>query len=74
MEPFGSLTPRGQVRRLNGLALLALSGFGLDPARLTPLRHEQNSTFKVELEGGPYVLRISRPGVHEPATIGSEMA
>ena len=74
MEPFGSLTPRGQVRRLHRLGLSALSGFGLGPARLTPLRHEQNTTFKVEADGGPYVLRISRPGVHEPVTIGSEMA
>jgi Ser/Thr protein kinase RdoA (MazF antagonist) len=51
-----------------------LNNFGLDGARMTPLRHQHNTTFKVYAEGGPYVLRINRPDVHMAATIGSEMA
>jgi len=38
------------------------------------LRHEANTTFRVEAEGGPFVLRISRPDVHTAQTIESEMA
>jgi Ser/Thr protein kinase RdoA (MazF antagonist) len=37
------------------------------------LQHQHNTTFKVEADGGPYVLRISRPGAHTPAAIESEM-
>lgn len=41
---------------------------------MTPLRHENNSTFRVDAIGGPYILRINRIGVHTTATIESEMA
>ena len=71
---YHALGRRAQIERLRGLARSALSGYGLEDARLTLLRHEHNTTFRVDGAGGPYVLRINRPGVHTPATIASEMA
>jgi Ser/Thr protein kinase RdoA (MazF antagonist) len=73
-EPFGSLSRRGQLTRLHRLGRVALAGYGLSAARLTTLRHEQNTTFRIDAEGGPYVLRINRPGVYSPNMVASEMA
>jgi Ser/Thr protein kinase RdoA (MazF antagonist) len=71
---YGSLSRRGQIGRLRRLGRSALAGYGLEGARLSPLRHEHNTTFRVDAHGGPYVLRINRPGVNAAETIGSEMA
>jgi hypothetical protein len=51
-----------------------LAAYGLEDARLTLLSHRYNTTFRVEVPGGPYVLRISRPQVQTAETIESEMA
>jgi Ser/Thr protein kinase RdoA (MazF antagonist) len=51
-----------------------LRQFGIDNARLTVLRHEHNTTFRVDTAVGRYVLRLNRIGVHDERTIGSEMA
>lgn len=51
-----------------------LARYGLEDARLTLLRYEQNTTFRVDGRGGPFLLRINRPGVHTRHTIGSETA
>ena len=72
--PYTALGRRGQIGRLRRLAQTALAGYGLEATALTPLRHEHNTTFRVHARGGPFVLRINRPGVHTVATIGSEMA
>lgn len=73
MQQYESLSRRGQLGRLRRLGHSALAKYGLERASLTSLRHEHNTTFRVDADGGPYVLRINRPGVHTPATIGSEM-
>ena len=73
-QTFASLRRRGQLGRLRRLGHTALAAYGLDGARLTLLRHEYNTTFRVEAPGGPYVLRINRPQVHTAVTIESEMA
>jgi Ser/Thr protein kinase RdoA (MazF antagonist) len=74
MRAFATLSRRGQLGRLRRLGRAALAGYGLGTARLTPLRHEHNTTFRVDARGGPYVLRINRPAVHAPDVITSEMA
>jgi Ser/Thr protein kinase RdoA (MazF antagonist) len=74
MQAYGTLGRRGQLARLRRLGQTALAGYGVESARLTPLRHEHNTTFKVDAAGGRYVLRVNRPGVHTSETIGSEMA
>ena len=74
MQAFSTLTRRGQLGRLRRLGRAALGRYGLEDARLTPLRHEHNTTFRVDARGGPYVLRISRPDVRDPGSIASEAA
>jgi Ser/Thr protein kinase RdoA (MazF antagonist) len=74
IEAFASLSRRGQLGRLRRLGRAALASYGLEGARLTLLRHEHNTTFRVDAGGGPYVLRINRPNVHTLETIASEMA
>ncbi len=69
-----SLSRRAQLRRLRRLGRTALASFGVEDARLTLLRHEANTTFRVETVGGRFLLRINRPNVHTPKTIESEMA
>jgi Ser/Thr protein kinase RdoA (MazF antagonist) len=51
-----------------------LTRYGLGGAQLTLQRYEHNATFRVDAHDGPFLLRINRPGVHTPDTIGSEMA
>jgi Ser/Thr protein kinase RdoA (MazF antagonist) len=74
MTPYAALSRRGQLARLRQLGRSALSAFGVEGGRLTVLRHEHNTTFRVDTDGGPFVLRINRPGVHTAQTIASEMA
>lgn len=69
-----SLSRRSQLLRLRRLGRTALASFGVEDARLTLLRHEANTTFRVETVGGRFLLRINRPNVHTPQTIESEMA
>jgi Ser/Thr protein kinase RdoA (MazF antagonist) len=74
VDAFASLSRRGQLRRLRRLGQAALARYGVEDARLTLERYEQNTTFRVEARGGRYLLRINRPGVHTADTIGFEMA
>ena len=69
-----SLSRRAQLRRLGRLGRTALASFGVADAPLTLLRHEANTTFRVETGGELFVLRINRPSVHSAQTIESEMA
>jgi hypothetical protein len=73
MTDYASLSNRGQVGRLRALGRRALASFGVDRARLTMLRHETNTTFRVDAAGDRYVLRISRGGTATADTIASEM-
>ena len=76
MRPYDSLSGRGQLGRLRRLGRAALAAYpgDLEDGRLTLLRHEQNVTYRVDAGGTRHVLRISRPDLHDAATIGSEMA
>jgi Ser/Thr protein kinase RdoA (MazF antagonist) len=69
-----SLSLRAQLRRLRRLGRTALASFGVQDAGLTLLRHEANTTFRVETVAGRFLLRINRPNVHTHETIESEMA
>ncbi len=74
MQPFSSLSKRGQVARLKKLAHNALTSFNVQPVKLTPLRHGDNTTFRIEAENGErYVLRIHRSAQRTPAEIRSEL-
>src|SRR5713226_9817562 len=81
------LLPRSiQLRRLRRLAQTALAAYELKAARLTPLQHFLNTTFRVDVpshalklhgDGGEkflrYALRISRSGYQDASTILSEL-
>jgi Ser/Thr protein kinase RdoA (MazF antagonist) len=73
-DVFASLSRREQLSRLRRLGRTALARYGLEDAQLTLQRYEHNTTFRVDARDGPYLLRINRPRVHTPDTIGSEMA
>lgn len=61
MRPFETLGTRGQLGRLRRLAETALRDYGIRPARLVPLAHMENTTFRVDgTTGERYVLRIHR--------------
>ena len=51
-----------------------MTSFGVQDTGLTLLRHEANTTFRVETVAGRFLLRINRPNVHTHETIESEMA
>jgi Ser/Thr protein kinase RdoA (MazF antagonist) len=74
VDGFAPLSRRGQLGRLRRVGRAALARYGLEDARLTLQRYEQNATFRVDAQGGPYLLRMNRPGVHTADTIGSEVA
>ncbi len=65
---------RAEVGRLRRTGQAALAQFGLDRAGLRLLRHEHNTTFRVDADDATFVLRIHRQGVHGPDTIRSELA
>jgi Ser/Thr protein kinase RdoA (MazF antagonist) len=65
---------RAEVGRLRRSGAAALARFGLDRPRLRLLRHEHNTTFRVDANGSAFVLRIHRQGVHGPDSITSELA
>ena len=74
MKPFETLTNAGQLHRLRRLAVSALTAYDLNEPRLTPLLHEDNSTFRVEsVNGERYVLRIHRP-LRTVEAVRSEMS
>jgi Ser/Thr protein kinase RdoA (MazF antagonist) len=74
MKPFETLTSRDQLRRLRQLAVKALQAYEITEPHLTPLRHEDNTTFRIDTTTGErYVLRIHRPSRKTVAEVRSEM-
>jgi Ser/Thr protein kinase RdoA (MazF antagonist) len=62
MKPFEILTNAGQLNRLRRLAESAFKAYDIPAPHLTPLLHEDNTTFRVDHANGErYVLRIHRP-------------
>ena len=74
LRPYASLGRRGELGRLRRIAGVVLHRFGIDDGRLTVLRHEHNTTFRVDTTTGRHVLRLNRIGIHDERTIASEMA
>lgn len=72
-KPFDTLTQRGQIGRMKGLALKALEQYPIVPINVSPLVHLFNSTFRVDTENGRFVMRINRPYDRSQAEIRSEM-
>ena len=61
MQLFETLSFRGQLDRLRRLGEDALAEYPIQRARLVPLAHAENTTFRVDTPSGErYVLRIHR--------------
>jgi len=76
MRDYENLTHRGQFQRIGRLARTVLREYDLSPdARLTPLHHGENTTFRVDdpVSGRRYCLRIHRPGYQSIDAIRSEL-
>ncbi|WP_370967888.1 phosphotransferase enzyme family protein [Amycolatopsis sp. cg9] len=74
-RPFAELDRAGRTRRLRRLAEAALTAYDVPVARLSPLAHGLNTTFRVDgADGHRYVLRVQRPDGPGPARVRSEMA
>ncbi|MCR6490334.1 phosphotransferase [Amycolatopsis sp. OK19-0408] len=74
-RPFAALDRSGRTRRLRRLAEAALTDYDVPVARLTPLGHGHNTTFRVDgADGHRYVLRVQRPDGPSAAQVRSEMA
>ena len=74
MKAYKSLGRGGQVRRLKALGEEALRAYGVEGARLAPLGHEENTTFRVEAaDGERYVVRNHRTRKHTADEIASEV-
>ena len=65
---------RRQLAGLHRMAAFALGRFDYEGAQLRLLRHEHNTTFRVDSAGQRFVRRISRPGMRDRVTIAAEMA
>jgi Ser/Thr protein kinase RdoA (MazF antagonist) len=74
--PWDSLTRIGRLRRIAALARVALSSYGLEPARLRLLADDSNTIYQVDSEQGRFVLRVGRGGVigHSVEQVGSEVS
>jgi Ser/Thr protein kinase RdoA (MazF antagonist) len=74
MRSFDTLTHIGQLRRLRRLALQALTAYDIGQARLIPLTHADNTTFRIDtVDGARYVLRIHRSTRKTPEEVRSEL-
>jgi Ser/Thr protein kinase RdoA (MazF antagonist) len=75
MTPFATLSKRGQIGRLQRMAVAVLPAFGLAPVRMVPLQHFGNTTYRIDAaDGSRYVLRVQRPNLHSIEEVRSEVA
>jgi Ser/Thr protein kinase RdoA (MazF antagonist) len=74
MNPFATLTPAGQCRRLHALARQALEVYDLTHIQSVPLAVHSNTLFKVTAAEGVFVLRVSIPDQRTLLEIQSELA
>lgn len=73
-KPFTALSQRGQVRHMRGLARQALQAYTVPVARMTPLKHVYNTTFRIAAPSGEqYVLRICHPRRTSVDVVQSEL-
>ncbi|MEV4055073.1 phosphotransferase [Amycolatopsis sp. NPDC049688] len=74
-RPFAELDRAGRTRRLRRLAEAALTAYAVPVARLTPLAHGLNTSFRIDgSDGHRYVLRVQRPDGPGVAQVRAEMA
>src|SRR6266478_738399 len=73
-QPSSTLSQRGQVRRLTGLARQALEAYAVPVASVTPLKHVYNKTFRITTQSGErHMLRICHPRRASVEVVQSEL-
>ena len=71
---FYDAAPDEQVRRLAGLAEVALPQWGLEDAEVTQVAYRENMTFRVDAgDRGVFALRIHQGNYRTDAQIQSEL-
>ncbi len=73
MKRYEDLTYTGQVRRLRGVAKLALKQYKIKYDKLIFIHHGENATFRVVTSKGKYLLRLHRPRYHSNQAITEEL-
>jgi Ser/Thr protein kinase RdoA (MazF antagonist) len=74
LKAFNELTYVGQVRRLKGLAKVALRSYPIEVASIQFINHGENATFQVcATSGQKFLLRIHRDDYHSKAAIEEEL-
>jgi Ser/Thr protein kinase RdoA (MazF antagonist) len=74
MKAYLELTSGGQMRRLRKAAVDACQKLGIEPGKVQPLNHGENTTFAVtEPNGKKWNLRLHRPGYQTRASVESEL-
>ena len=72
--PIEELTHTGRLRRYRRFASEGLSRYDIRDARLRPLLHAENTTFRVDSADGRFLFRIHSPGHRTLQQIRSELA
>jgi len=73
MQDFSQCNKDAQIERLQQLARKALKEFGIEPERMEPLVHAENTTFRVWSPQGEFCIRINRPGYQSTSNVRSEI-
>lgn len=72
---FAELSDRAQVGRLRAAAVEALAAYPVEPVRLRLLRHDYNTTFRLDTAGGErFAVRIGVNRRKPVAALEAEMA
>lgn len=74
MQPYDTLTERGQLRRLHRLALDVLANYDLPVDDLRLAGRYTNTLYRVQAAGRLYMLRVCRPGWRSETDLRSEAA
>ena len=74
MTEFDQLPVPRQIQLVSQLAEQALADWDLEGARLSLLKHRENSVFKVQpVAGEPRVMRVHRHDYHSDGQLASEL-
>lgn len=75
VSDYLGLTTRSQVAQIRAVAVAALADYDLDVARLRLLRHEFNTTFRLDTtDGHRYALRVNVNSRKSPQHLDAEVA
>lgn len=74
MRPYEELTEQGKVKRMHGIARVALGFYDLEIDRLTCIARDTNTTFRVDAGDARFALRVGAPPIDTYLDIDTELA